>query len=207
MLWKCVTQNGYRCSSHLIPAGGDVLDLGCGCGLPGTRLLAARYCVTGVDISPVQIERARSLVPAARFHCADITAFPLAPASYHAIVSVLRDHPRVPVAEQRELIGRAEDSLRPGGSAMLMTAGHQPWTGTEENWLGVPGISMYWSHGGEEDYCRWIIEAGLEIRRCEFVPEGGGGHSLVLAVKDWTRRGRGYPKPAQSVPPGLSLKN
>ena len=46
----------------ILPRGGNVLDLGCGCGLPAARLLAAKYTVTGVDISPVQIGRARTLV-------------------------------------------------------------------------------------------------------------------------------------------------
>ncbi len=44
--------------------GSDRLDLGCGCGTPGARLLSERFRVTGVDISDVQIERARALVPA-----------------------------------------------------------------------------------------------------------------------------------------------
>jgi len=43
---------------------GHVLDIGCGCGIPvARRLTAAGHQVTGVDISDVQIERARSLVP------------------------------------------------------------------------------------------------------------------------------------------------
>lgn len=37
-----------------------VLDLGCGCGVPVARRLSPRYDVTGVDLSPVQIERARA---------------------------------------------------------------------------------------------------------------------------------------------------
>src|SRR5256885_10192658 len=43
--------------------GDPVLDLGCGCGLPATAILAERYSVTGVDLSPVQVSRARRLVP------------------------------------------------------------------------------------------------------------------------------------------------
>ncbi|WP_211343155.1 class I SAM-dependent methyltransferase [Actinomadura pelletieri] len=46
-----------------LPERGHVLDLGCGCGVPvARRLTAAGHQVTGVDISDVQIERARSLV-------------------------------------------------------------------------------------------------------------------------------------------------
>ena len=49
-----------------IPAGSDVLDLGCGAGVPMTRALAAGRRVTGVDISARQIELARAAVPDAR---------------------------------------------------------------------------------------------------------------------------------------------
>src|SRR4249920_445047 len=55
-----------------LPRGGRVLDLGCGCGVPVARALAAEFRVTGVDLSPVQIERARRLVPGATFAIADM---------------------------------------------------------------------------------------------------------------------------------------
>src|SRR5436853_173982 len=48
-------------------AADPVLDLGCGCGVPATAILAEHHGVTGVDLSPVQISRARRLVPAAQF--------------------------------------------------------------------------------------------------------------------------------------------
>src|SRR5207245_98952 len=41
----------------LVDDGDPVLDLGCGCGVPATAILAERFSVTGVDISPVQVER------------------------------------------------------------------------------------------------------------------------------------------------------
>src|SRR2546430_9172898 len=53
----------------LLRVGEPVLDLGCGCGLPATALLAKQVAVTGVDLSPVQIPRARRLVPAAHLQC------------------------------------------------------------------------------------------------------------------------------------------
>jgi 2-polyprenyl-3-methyl-5-hydroxy-6-metoxy-1,4-benzoquinol methylase len=46
----------------LLPRAARVLDLGCGAGVPGARELASRgFAVTGIDISPVQIERARRI--------------------------------------------------------------------------------------------------------------------------------------------------
>jgi hypothetical protein len=69
---------------HLNPSA-RVLDLGCGCGLPTTKLLAERFRVTGVDFSPVQIERARRLVPAQSF-CAPTSQ----PLISHAAASMRR---------------------------------------------------------------------------------------------------------------------
>ena len=60
-----------------IPLGADVLDLGCGAGVPMTRALAAGRQVTGVDISARQIELARAAVPEATFIHADMTALEL----------------------------------------------------------------------------------------------------------------------------------
>ncbi len=77
----------------LVP-GSDVLDLGCGCGTPGARLLSERFRVTGVDISDVQIERARALVPAGRFVRADMTAVSFPRGHVRRRRVPLRAHPR-----------------------------------------------------------------------------------------------------------------
>src|SRR5262245_47287744 len=70
-----------------VPAAAAILDLGCGCVVPVARFLAnAGHHVTGVDISEVQIERARRLVPAATFLRADATQIDPPPASFDAVV-------------------------------------------------------------------------------------------------------------------------
>ena len=165
----------------ILPRGGSVLELGCGCGLPATRMLVANHRVTGIDMSPVQIERARALVPQADFHCCDMVSFPLLPGTYDGIVSFYAII-HVPVAEQAPLFQRVAQALRPG-SVLLFTVGHHEWTGTEADWLGVAGATMYWSHECEATYRRWMTEAGLDVRSCEFIPEGESGHSLILATK------------------------
>ncbi len=167
-----------------IPAGGNVLDVGCGCGIPVARMLAERgHAVTGVDISPVQIERARQLVPSARFIRADAIQIASAEESFDAVVSLYAMF-HMPRGEQRQLLARIALWLRRGGWLLVIT-GATDWTGTEEGWLGG-STPMWWSHPCAATYRRWITEAGLEIVSEAYVPEGSGGHQLF-----WARRPSG----------------
>jgi 2-polyprenyl-3-methyl-5-hydroxy-6-metoxy-1,4-benzoquinol methylase len=164
-----------------IPAGGAVLDLGCGSGVPVARdLAAAGYRVTGVDLSEVQIRRARELVPQAEFVRADVTAIDFAPAAFDAVVALyVLIH--LPLEDQPPLLARIASWLRPAG-LFLATTGHRAWTGTDENWLGG-GVPMWWSQADAATYRSWISQAGLSIEREEFVPEGDTGHTLFLASR------------------------
>ncbi|MGW7691604.1 class I SAM-dependent methyltransferase [Streptomyces asiaticus] len=164
-----------------IPATATVLDLGCGHGVPVARVLAsAGHRVTGVDISGVQISRARELVPEAEFRQADATAVKFPAASFDAVVS-LYALIHIPLAEQPPLLARIATWLRPGGW-FLGTTGHSAWTGTDDNWLGG-GATMWWSHADAATYRDWLTRAGLTVQEEEFVPEGDSGHALF-----WARR-------------------
>ena len=163
----------------LVPPRGRVLDLGCGCGVPASRSLAARgFVVTGVDLSLAQATRAKRLVPTGRFVVADMTRLELQPHHYDGVVCLFALI-HVPVDEHRQVLERIREWLRPAGT-LLITVGSEPWTGVELDWLGS-GQPMYWSHGGAEDYRRWLAETGFELLSERFVPEGNGGHSLMLA--------------------------
>ncbi|MFI0367866.1 class I SAM-dependent methyltransferase [Actinomadura sp. 1N219] len=164
-----------------IPAGGTVLDLGCGSGVPVARALAAAgHRVTGIDISDVQIRRARRLVPRADFLRADITDVTYEPATFDAIVSFYALI-HLPVAEQPPLLDRIAAWLRPGG-LFVATTGHSAWTGVDDDWLGA-GTSMWWSHADAATNREWITRSGLTIEREEFVPEGDTGHTLFWATR------------------------
>ncbi len=165
---------------HRLQRNSAVLDLGCGCGIPVARELSQHFQVTGVDISDVQINRARLLVPAARFLPADMTRICF-PSQVFAGVTCLYALIHVPLSEQRILLGRIFDWLAPRG-LLLVTTGETAWTGTEENWLGS-GAPMYWSHGDAESYARWLREIGFTILEQRRVPEGESAHALFLAQR------------------------
>jgi SAM-dependent methyltransferase len=160
----------------LLRVGEPVLDLGCGCGLPATALLAKQFAVTGVDLSPVQIARARRLVPAAHFQCADMSTLEFPDDSFAAVVSFYAII-HVPLEEQLGLFKNMYRWLRVGGY-LLVTVGSGAWTGTEDDWLGAP---MYWSHADRATYLGWLEETGFEVLWTRFIPEGTGGHTLLFA--------------------------
>ena len=175
-----------------LPAGGAVLDLGCGCGVPVARSLAAAgYRVTGVDISEVQIERARRLVPAGTFIRADAGEVAFPAGSFDAVVS-LYALIHMPLDVQPGLLRRAAGWLRPGGWLLAVT-GERACTGSEDGWLGGPA-TMWWSHADAGTYRAWLQDAGLDVTEQDFVPEGDGGHALF-----WARRPPPADGPAQAL--------
>lgn len=163
----------------LLRPGSRVLDLGCGAGVPGARLLVqSGLRVTGLDFSHVQIERARRLVPQAEFIEADMAEWDCEPESFEAVVSFYALI-HVPLSDQRALFPRVRRWLKPRGYFMAIV-GHDRWTGVEEYY----GSPMFWDDADDATYLRWFAAAGFEVLSHRFVPEGDSGHTLVLAVAD-----------------------
>jgi SAM-dependent methyltransferase len=160
--------------------GARVLELGCGSGSPETRRLAERFALTGVDISPRQVERAREAIPDAEFVCADCTELELPARSYDAVAAfyVFNHVPRDLLAP---LLRDVHGWLVPGG--WLLTAfgvsDLEGWTG---EWLGA---QTFFSSFPPEVNSRLVRDAGFTIDRDEVVefeePEGPARFQWVLA--------------------------
>lgn len=155
--------------------GADVLELGCGRGVPGTRELARRHRVTGVDISAVQIELARHHVPEASFVRADAIELDIAPGSLDAVVA-LYFFGHVPVDEQRELIGRIAVWLREGGLLLATVGAGEAGEEVEPDWLGAP---MFFASLGGDSYIPLLRECGLAPLRDEVIVQQEPGHGDV----------------------------
>ena len=158
--------------------GARILDLGCGCGVPVAQYLAKNHTVTGVDIAETQIVRARTLVPNARFLCADMTEAAFADGSFEAVISFYAVI-HVPLEQQFALFQRIARWLAAGG-CLLVTVGHAAWTGTKDDWHGA---TMYWSQADAATYRDWLTQTGFDVLAERFIPEGEGGHALFIARK------------------------
>jgi len=180
------TEAGYAewLRTHLFPrlaTSARVLDLGCGNGVPATRMMAERFDVTGVDISDVQIARARQLVPGGTFIRDDIASIEFPQRSFDAVVSFFALI-HVPTDEQRGLLGRVSGWLVPGG-IFLATVGHDSYTSVGE----FHGAPMFWSHVDASTFCSWLGDVDIDVVEREFIPEEPHtGHELVLGVRRQT---------------------
>ncbi len=160
--------------------GSRVLDLGCGAGIPSTRALAARFAVTGVDLSAAQLAIARREVPGATFIHDDLAAIDVPAASFDG-VTALYAISHVPREEHAALFGRIARWLVPGGLflATLGATDGPDWTG---EWLGAP---MFFSSHDAVTNRRLLAAAGFELLVDEVVetrePEGPVPFLWVLA--------------------------
>ncbi|MCI4351485.1 MAG: class I SAM-dependent methyltransferase [Thermoplasmata archaeon] len=163
-----------------VGTGGAALDLGCGCGIPTCEILAQKFQVTGVDLSDVQIERARRRLPGVRFLREDMSQVRFPPGAFAVVVSLYAII-HLPVANHLPLFRKIHRWLRPGGW-FLAILGESAYTGTDPDWMGW-GAPMYWSHADGDTSDRWLRTSGFEVVHRSYVPEGEGGHALFLARK------------------------
>ncbi|HZQ34426.1 MAG TPA: class I SAM-dependent methyltransferase [Dehalococcoidia bacterium] len=167
-----------------LPAGASVLELGCGSGSTTTQRLAARFRLTGVDLSERQIELIRRRIPAATFIHADMAAVEFPPASFDAVVafySIIH----LPRTEHAGLLRRIAAWLRPGGLLVATMGAHATEAGYEADWLGAP---MYWSHFDAETNRTLVQDAGLRIltAREETAEEHGQPTTFLWIVAERT---------------------
>src|SRR5437773_584296 len=155
--------------------GADVLELGCGRGVPATRQLARRHRVTGVDISAVQIELARHHVPEASFVHGDAMELEVAPGSFDAVVALFV-FGHVPIEEQAGLIARIGIWLRAGGFFLGTFGAGDAGEEIAADWLGAP---MFFASLDGGAYGPLLRDAGLEPLREEVVVQHEPGHGDI----------------------------
>ena len=105
--------------ASLIPARAtSILEVGCGLGRLSKRLSNPQRLVTGIDLSPEMIARARFLENNSaplKFHCADFLQMDFEPQSFDSVVSVAALH-HMPL---QTAVSRMMELVKPGGTLVI----------------------------------------------------------------------------------------
>jgi len=109
----------------VIPARARLLDLGCGQGLMAALLLAAgtEVRVTGIELMPREVERARAAAPGAEFVAGDLRSVEFPAADVVLILDVLQ---YLEPAAQSDVLRRVRAALAGGGLLLLRVADAAP---------------------------------------------------------------------------------
>ncbi|KAF2249797.1 methyltransferase type 11 [Trematosphaeria pertusa] len=152
------------------PSSPHILELGCGSGVPITRMLLDRGArVVANDISSKQLSMAKAQCPSAQFVPGDMAALSFAPASFDGVVCFYTIF-HLPRAEQRGMLANICSWLKPGGMFAFNLA-----TVDEEEIHGeFLGHGMFWSSFGVEESMKMVREVGLEVVEAEVLEAGDG---------------------------------
>lgn len=139
-----------------LPAGAEVLDLGCGAGAPITETLLAAGCrVRGIDASPTLVSTYRQRFPQAEVRCEAAEESDFFARQFDGIVAVGLMFLLAPEA-QVEVICRAGAALRPQGR--LLFSSPQQVCSWNDWFTGRQSISL-----GEEAYTLLLAASGLDL--------------------------------------------
>src|SRR5918996_462484 len=158
-----------------LPRNANVLDAGCGAGVPISQMLSEHFYVTGVDFSEAQIELAKKHVPKGNFICQDMTKLDFPDGSFDGICSYYAII-HIPREEHRSLLANFYRMLKPGGFALLCLGAEHLVDDIDENYLGT---RMYWSHYDTKTYLKMLKDCGFMIiwsRRVADETCEGSGH-------------------------------
>jgi 2-polyprenyl-3-methyl-5-hydroxy-6-metoxy-1,4-benzoquinol methylase len=158
--------------ANALPRAADVLDLGCGHGLPISAVLAAQGAnLYGVDASPTMIAAYRDRFPDAHAECNAVEESEFFGRRFDAAVAwglmfLLRPE------TQPNIISKVSAALKPGGM-FLFTAPQQAceW---EDNLTGKTSVSL-----GAQEYRRLIQAADLDV----FAESEDEGQNYYFSVR------------------------
>lgn len=161
--------------ASLLPAGGEILDLGCGMGEPIAAWLAMQgFGVTGVDSSPSLLALAKDRLPDQHWIVGDMRHVDLGRCldgviAWHSFFHLAPD-------DQRAMFPRFAAHLRTGG-ALMFTSGPQAGEAIGE-WQGEP---LYHASLSPEEYERLLAANGLAVIAQERDDPTCGGATVWLA--------------------------
>lgn len=147
-----------------------LLELGCGAGVPVTRMLLDRGArVVANDISAKQIEMARVRCPEAQLYEGDMMELTFDACSFDGAMSFYALF-HLPRAEQKTLLARVYDWLRPGALFVFNLAVEDD----DEIYGEMMGRGMFWSSYDVRDSEAMVQDAGFGIIEAQILEAGEG---------------------------------
>jgi SAM-dependent methyltransferase len=162
-----------RLWSRSLPAGGSVLDVGCGTGLPIAKWLAQQgLALSGIDPSPKLIAAFRQNLPDAAAACEPAERSNFFDRRFDGVLAIGVLF-LLPEEAQAAVIRRARHALVPGGR-FLFSAPREPcaWN---DSLTGRPSRSL-----GEARYQALLAEAGFQF--LESHVDSGANHYFDAAA-------------------------
>jgi len=150
--------------------GASVLDVGCGPGVPTAAAFArAGHHVTGIDISPCQIELSRAHVPLGRFLVGDVLDADFEPGSFDAIVALF-SLTHIPRDRWELLFTRFVEWSQPQAWLLASFGVSDSGGWDEEDFLGLGATN--WTNGFPPDTSQRLLRsAGFAIDRADVVDD------------------------------------
>jgi SAM-dependent methyltransferase len=166
-----------------------VLDAGCGMGRIGIELARRGASVTGVDLDPELLERARQAAPGARWVNTDLATLDLGE-TFDVVVLAGNVIPFVAPDDQPRAVARCAAHVRPGGRLIAGFSLRAGWpTALDyERWTAAAGLTLTEAHLTWDGHRHG---AGLAVDR----GTGGAGGDYRVFVHEWDQGG---PRPLAS---------
>ncbi len=142
--------------SDMLPHHSSILDLGCGHGVPISRVLIRKgFAVYGVDASPKMIAAFRQRFPSAYAQCATVEDSDFFGRTFDGVIAWGLIF-LLPAEVQATIVGQVAKALNHGGR-FLFTSPEKPVT-WQDALTGRPSISL-----GSAEYQRILHAEGLTL--------------------------------------------
>jgi ubiquinone/menaquinone biosynthesis C-methylase UbiE len=145
---------------QLIPAGGMILDAGCGSGRDCVYFAGKGYEVTGVDLSESLLEIARTKTTKARFFCQDLRYLSFADSLFDGIwscASLLH----LKREEIPSVLKKFFSILKPDGALFILV---KSGVGEEETTEpSVPGKARFFTYFSRQELEKSIKDTGFSV--------------------------------------------
>lgn len=175
-----------------LPARAEVLDIGCGSGVPIAKLLSdSGFQVTGVDRSANLLDKARENVPAADFQRAEMEDYQIAGVYDGVVLWDALFH--LPRAEHRPILEKIFGALKPGGSLILSSGGSEKSLPPFVDFMF--GVPFFYDAHPVNEFIGICNDIGFTVTRLEVLNEPDGdrdkGRIGVVLSKMWIPRESG----------------